>query len=198
MAFKHCCRCGWGFTHDEWVHAAFCSNCGLPLGNKPREPKYKERQPRPEPRPPPAYDKPRIDYYATLRKLAKEHPWLFSAGAIGTGIGAVMLAPQVLLVGQAAMAIGAILMGCGMLGSVYADPDDGAELISAGWLLFLGGVAVALIAFMLATAGIVAVAGGSGVALKAGAEEALRWRLRKRMESKSFTELLQLAQRMNS
>jgi hypothetical protein len=117
---------------------------------------------------------------------------------VGVGVGAFMLAPQVLLIGQAVAAIGIILLCAGMMSAVLVeDEDKGSTFGEAGTLLLLLGLVISLLAYLLAAAGCCAVAGGAGLALKEGAGEVLRLRIRKRLESKSFTELLALSRQMD-
>jgi hypothetical protein len=133
-----------------------------------------------------------------LKNAARSHPFLFGIGAIAVGAGAVMAAPTLVTVGTAIIWIGAIITGCGFMSVAYVDREEAEPWLEMGVLILLGGATILLLGYALAILGLCSAAGGAGVALKAGAEEALRWRIKRQMQEKSFTELLALSRQMEN
>jgi len=201
MAYKHCHKCGWGYPRDEWAESAFCTNCGAPLGkqHKPhtQRKKVEHLDPYPDQKSNPKPAIRTFEHIDSCKQFAVAHPYLFGAGAVGVGVTAILAAPQLMVIAQAVTAIGIVLICAGMLGVVLTDKEDGTQIISAGFLIFIVGLGLTLVAYILTIAGITAVVTGGGVATKATVEDAIRWRLRKQMEGKSALELLELSRQMN-
>jgi hypothetical protein len=115
----------------------------------------------------------------------------------GFGVAAILVAPQLVVIAHAVMGFGIFLACVGMLGMFWADGEDAFKIMSAGTLIFLAGFALSLAAQMLIVGGIMAIATGGGVAIKATAEDAIRWRLRRQMRDKDIVELLRISRQMN-
>ncbi len=134
----------------------------------------------------------------SCKQFAGVHPYLFGAGAVGVGVAAILAATQLMVIAQAVTVIGIVLICAGMLGVVLENNEDSVKIISAGLLVFLVGLGLSLVAYILAIAGIMAAVAGGGVAAKASVEDAIRWRLRKQMEGMGVIELLGISRRMNA
>ena len=191
---QHCPRCGQ--RHDR--EANYCSRCAHALRSKSKcsRPKVEHLDPYPDVGPALKPKIPVREVCGTLQRAARTHPYLTGIGAVAVGLAAVWAAPTLITVGTAICWIGAIITSCGFLSIACMDREESMRWLEVGVLTLFGGAAILLIGYALALLGICSVAGGTGVALKAGSEEALRWRLRKKMESKSFAELLEIARRM--
>jgi hypothetical protein len=191
---QNCPRCGQRHGRE----ANYCSRCAHALRSKAKfsRPRVEHLEPYPDLD---AARKPKIpvmEVCGTLKGAARSHPYLTSIGAVAVGLAAVWAAPTLITIGTAICWIGAIITGCGFLTIAYGDREESMRWLEIGLLTLLGGAAIMMVGYAMALLGICSVAGGTGVALKAGGEEALRWRLRKKMESKSFAELLEIARRM--
>ena len=191
---QHCPRCGQRQGRD----ANYCSRCAHALRSKARgsRPKVEHLDPYPDAGPVLQPKIPVREVCGTLQHAARTHPYLTGIGAVAVGLAAVWAAPTLITIGTAICWIGGIITGCGFLSVAHADREESMRWLEVGLLTLLGGVALMLAGYTLALLGICSVAGGTGVAVKAGGEEALRWRLRKKMESKSFAELLELNRQM--
>ncbi len=200
MAYRHCRKCGWGYPREEWIESAYCINCGVSLWKQQKPRTQRGRvghiDPYPDWEPTPA-----TGTYACIdscKQFAVAHPYLFGAGAVGVGVAAILAATQLMVIAQAVTVIGIVLICAGMLGVALENNEDSVKIISAGLLVFLAGLGLSLVAYILAIAGIMAAVAGGGVAAKASVEDAIRWRLRKQMEGMGVIELLGISRRMNA
>jgi uncharacterized membrane protein HdeD (DUF308 family) len=74
---------------------------------------------------------------------AKQHPFLFSAGALAAGVGGIMLGPGLVTLGQGVMVIGGILIATGILSVLYVDREQATQWIAAGLLTLVAGTGIA-------------------------------------------------------
>jgi len=97
-----------------------------------------------------------------LKQVAREHPFVFSAGAIAAGIGAILAAPALVTIGTGIMWIGGIITATGFLSAAFVEKREAERWIAVGLLALLGGAGIALTGYLLAVAGFCATAGGAG------------------------------------
>ena len=201
MAHRYCRKCGWGYSPEEWSESDFCINCGSSLWKPQNYPSQRETiehiNPYPDSRPASKPSNRVSGYIDNCRLFAATQPYLFGAGVAGFGVAAILVAPQLVVIAHAVMGFGIFLACVGMLGMFWADGEDAFKIMSAGTLIFLAGFALSLAAQMLIVGGIMAIATGGGVAIKATAEDAIRWRLRRQMRDKDIVELLRISRQMN-
>jgi hypothetical protein len=197
MAYRHCSGCGRAFDQKTWQRESFCSSCGEPLKTALRRDEPLNIKPYPDN--PRKSGEVRLAVGEILEQLsgfAKRHPYLFSASAVAAGIGGIILGPGLVTIGQGVMLIGGILLATGMLSVVYVEKEQAEKWIAAGLLSLVAGSGIVLVGYALTVAGIVAVVGGSGVAVKTTAEEMLRRRIEKKIRDKSISQLIDISRRL--
>ena len=201
MAYRYCRKCGWGYSPEEWSESDFCINCGSPLWKPQSYPCQRERvehiNPYPDIKPAPKPIGRVYRYVDGSLLLSIAHPYLFGGGLAGVGVVAMLLAPSLLVIAQAVIGFGFFLACAGMLELFRADGEEGSKIMSEGTLIFLAGLALSLVAQMLIVAGIIAIATGGGVVIKATVEDAIRWRLQRQMRDKDTVELLRISMQMS-
>jgi hypothetical protein len=196
--YRHCTGCGRGYDQKIWQKESFCGSCGEPLKTSLRRDQPLHADPYPDAPPKSVNVSLAVGGMVDqLCQFAKEHPFLFSAGALVAGAGAIMLGPSLITLGKGVMVIGGILVATGMLSVLYVEKEQAEKWISAGLLTLIAGFGIALIGLALTAAGIVAIVGGTGVATKATVEEILKRRITKQMEGKSIVELIELSKQLN-
>ena len=195
--YRHCPGCGRGYDQKTWQKESFCGSCGEPLKTGLRRNEPEEVRPYPDRDTPPNLRGGLNNLIEQLSACAKQHPYLFSAGALAAGAGAIMLGPGIVTLGQGVMVIGGILTATGMLSVVYTEKEQAERWIASGLITLVAGAGIALVGFALTAAGIVAVVGGSGVATKAAIEGILRNKIKSQLREKSIKELLDVTRQLS-
>jgi hypothetical protein len=195
--YRHCSGCGRGYNQQAWQKESFCGSCGEPLKNRISYEEPLDIHPYPERNSPQGLRLELSGLIDQLGRCAKTHPYLFSAGALATGAGAILLGPGLVTLGQGVMLIGGILLATGMLSVVYVEKGQAEKWIAAGLLTLVAGTGIALVGFALTIVGVIAVVGGTGLAVKETATQMLRRRIEKKIREKSISQLIDISRQLD-